>query len=115
MEALNLYRFEARPKFSSGGESPEMEISLLEFVVLSKTPYGYWLRTPEGAKGKKWVGKTSRRPYAYEDKKRALESFIARKQKYSDILASRLRGTISVLEMVTNPAFSESSCYIYSP
>lgn len=92
-----------------------MEIYLLEFVVLSKTESGYWIRTPEGRKGKKWVGKTTRRPYAYVDKAKALESFEARKMKYCDILASRLKGTLSVLEMLKAPTFSEHSCYKYSP
>lgn len=61
------------------------QVQLLEYVLESETPKGYWIRPLLGgmyfSTWRKWISKTSRKRFAYPTKEEALNSFIIRKEK----------------------------------
>ena len=72
------------------------------FKIVRKTPSGFWIQDIEGYDKERWVAdvdKGSRKRYAYRDKKRAIDSFEARKRKQVSILASKLSKAKEALKM----------------
>ena len=63
-----------------------------EFELLKETPKGYWINLfpDQLIPTKKWVSKDAKKRYAYPTKKEALNSFIARKKRQTEILEAQL-------------------------
>ena len=80
---MNIYRYE--DSFTTAG----MDISIREFFVLSETPKGKWIQSTNGLY-RRWMKNNTKRKYAHETKKQAIESYIHRKNRQIQILESQL-------------------------
>lgn len=66
------------------------KISLHTFKIVKETPKGFWFYEYGSYGTLKWTSKTTNKRYAYEDKKLALRSFLARKTRQVKILDAQL-------------------------
>jgi hypothetical protein len=85
-----LYRYESYKYIDYG-----IEIKLLKFKIIRKTPCGIWIRMYNSSE--KFVllrysnGNKPRKQFAYETEKEALKGFIHRKVRQMSIFRARLR------------------------
>lgn len=68
--------------------SSRLEVRLVEFSILSRTPRGMWIET--GYREKRFVLAGARRRYACETVAEARESFVARKRRQASIYRARM-------------------------
>jgi len=76
-----------------------VEIRESHYDLLRETPRGYWI---EKYGFEKWVSKTSRKRFAYPDRKQALRNFIARKERQIKICTSSLSSAKIALNQAEN-------------
>jgi hypothetical protein len=64
------------------------------FRLIKETPCGYWIGDYDDSWSmlpkKKWISKTARKRFAYQIRKAALESYIARKRKQIKIMEEQV-------------------------
>lgn len=105
---MNLYRYEDRVYSTvsfgvNGGEEygvTPVQLSLMEFDVISETPCGYWIIWPME---KYWVSKTAKKRFAYPTKEEALRSFRKRKERQISIYSARLKRAKEALALTVLP------------
>lgn len=79
----------------SSGEG-RLELREIKFQIIKRTPKGAWI---DIYGDKKFVNLTARKKFACETIDKALESFIARKERQISILESQTRYAKRVLQM----------------
>tara|TARA_R110000796_G_scaffold95637_1_gene201030 strand:+ start:168 stop:473 length:306 start_codon:yes stop_codon:yes gene_type:complete len=67
-----------------------------EYKIVKETKEGFWIEIWKDKK--RWISKTSRKKFAYTNKKEALEGFYFRKKRQVDILRSQLKRAESSLK-----------------
>ncbi|QDH84039.1 hypothetical protein KMC60_gp30 [Achromobacter phage vB_AxyP_19-32_Axy11] len=75
---------------------PRVGINLIEYTVIKYTPKGVWLNV---LGRKRFVLHQGRKKFAHADKKDAVESFVARKDKQIRILQSQQNNAITARNM----------------
>jgi len=76
---MKMYRYEDNLYTSVSGVTC-VDIHLLEFNVIKTTPRGVWITMGDNSNWKEYIGLFSRRKYAYESEKDALNSYVNRKE-----------------------------------
>jgi hypothetical protein len=97
---VTYYRYEERRWSQGEGFRPRLEVALVEFDVVKRTPRGVWVVYRGMTIGRRFVLDGARRRYACPTKEEAMESFVARKRKQAKIYETRLGDTRAVLAMV---------------
>ena len=67
----------------------DWDLVLRVFNLVKETQCGYWIEIELGKN--KWVSKTSVKRFAYPTKREALNSFIARKKRQTELLRYQLK------------------------
>lgn len=106
-----LYRIEGRITVSMstsehddyGSMTTYYNIYVDKYNVLCETKEGYWIDMGITFRGetpvKKWVGKSTRKRFAYPTEKEAYESFIARKKRQISILKNQIEAAQEFLHI----------------
>jgi len=85
---MKLYRFIIHEKSTDDWEPIVVDVKLNTYDSFKDTPCGYWIKV----KGRnKWVSKTGKKRFAYDDKKLALTNFIKRTTKWKHIVDRQAR------------------------
>lgn len=85
-----LYRYSFCDQHGEGDLPNRFDFRLEKFVVGKNTPRGWWILRAH-FKGMKFVPSGCKASYAHTTPSRAMEAFIARRQKYHKILVSTIK------------------------
>ena len=88
---MKLYKYTFRAIFNLDDRFNSTKLELLEYQVIKKTPHGYWIEYYNSAKKKKWVPKIGKNPFAFVNKKDALNNFIHRKSRQIGLIRFNLK------------------------
>lgn len=71
---------------------PKVDVGMTAYIPFKETHCGYWIKGRfRNGKTVKWVSKTGKKRFAYDDQKLALNSFKKRTNKWRAIASSQVR------------------------
>lgn len=108
---MKFYRADNWSSYSGFGYY--FHIYYIEFELIKETPCGYWIkeitdgykfgyRYRDGENKKIWVTKNGKNRIAYPTKKEALFNLYKRRQRYIEILESRLKEQKQLIYEIEN-------------
>lgn len=101
------YRFEdVRYAGDEEGTSGPLLVKIRKYPVLKKTPKGFWIDAGFGTK--RFILEAARKQFACRSKRKALASFIARKNRQISIYAARLADAREALNMAKIGLYSRT-------